>query len=414
MSITLSPRGALALLFAVLLVVTAGSVVTAEFAGGDESPDPEDEYVELEDGTVLWPYHSRTPDYPTRTLPISVVVYGDAAATQRLLMEGGVGEWEEIPDDREDIDPAEAPSTIDGTRADWDPAGGAVRYVYLEPAGGDAPRWTDADYQLHAGDYLGSRHHIRAYVDPSDGDWTAMQTHREHWDWFRLRHTVHSVDDSQGYVEEQFLDRRYVENLRREHFANDIGSDTDGWVTVVELEDWLSLAAGVLIVGLIPTTSRRFGLSTEYGDTAARVALLAGVVVAPYLFVRLGAIAVERTFPGLDPKLIVAVFHPVLVVGVPVATYLAARVLDEILAFAIASLAFLVALFLDYTVLGVGSLPLDTFIYHVGVAAAIGFVAAGASRRARRPDTERGHVRTGVLLWIVVGVLPLLRFVHPV
>jgi hypothetical protein len=413
-SITLSPRDALALLLAVLILVTAGSIVTAEFAGGDESLDPDDEYVELEDGTVLWPYHSHTPDYSTRTLPISVVVYGDAAATQRLLMEGGLGEWEEIPEDREDIDPAEAPSTVDRTRAGWDPAGGAVRYVYLEPAGGGAPRWTDADYQLHTGDYLGSRHHIRAYVDPSDGDWTVMQTHREHWDWFRLRHTVHSVDDSQGYVEEQFLDRRYVENLRREHFGNDVGSDTDGWVTVVELEDWLSLAAAALIVGSITATDRRFGLSTEYGDTTARAALLAGVVVALYLFVRLGAITVERTFPGLDPKLIVAVFHPVLVVGVPVATYLTARVLDEILAFATASLAFLVALFLDYTLLGVGSLPLDTFVYHVGVAAAIGFVAAGASRRARRPDTERGHVRTGVLLWIVVGALPLLRFVHPV
>jgi hypothetical protein len=103
----------------------------------------------------------------------------------------------------------------------------------------------------------------------------------------------------------------------------------------------------------------------------------------------------------------------VLVVGVPVAAYLAARALDEILAFAVASLAFLVALFLDYTILGVSSLPLDTFLYHVGVAAAIGFVAAGASRRARSPGTELGHVRTGVLLWIVVGALPLLRFIYP-
>lgn len=413
MSITLSPRIALALLFAVLLAVTAGSILAAEFAGGEEGPAPEDEYVELEDGTVLWPYHSHTPDYRARTLPISVVVYGDAAATERLLVEGDVGEWEEVSDDSEDIDPAEAPPGIDRPSADWDPASGAVRYVYLEPTDGRPSHWTGADYQLRDGDYLGSRHHIRAYVDPSDGRWTAMQTHREHWDWFRLRHTVHSAADSQRHVEEQFLERRYVEDLRREHFGNDIGSDTDGWVTVVELEGWLSLA-GVLLVGLVPITGRRFGLSTEYGDTAARVALLAGSVVAPYLFVRLGAITVERTFPALDPKLIVALFHPVLVVGVPVAAYLAARVLDEILAFAIASLAFIVALFLDYTLLGVGSLPLDTFLYHVGVAVAIGFVAAGASRRARSPDTELGHVRTGVLLWIAVGALPLLRFVHPI
>jgi hypothetical protein len=56
-------------------------------------------------------------------------------------------------------------------------------------------------------------------------------------------------------------------------------------------------------------------------------------------------------------------------------------------------------------------LPLDTFVYQAAVVAAIGFIAAGASRRARRPNTELDHLRTGVLLWIVVGVLPLLRFV---
>jgi hypothetical protein len=242
-----------------------------------------------------------------------------------------------------------------------------------------------------------------------------LQTHREHWDWFRLRHTVHSVEDSQTHVEEQFLDRRYVKDFGREYFGNDRGLDANGWVTVIELEDWLSLSAGVFL-GAIAVTSvgRRVGLPPEYTDTAARAAVLAVAVIGPSLFLRYGAIAVERAFPGLDPKLIVALFHPVLVVGIPVATYLAARPLEVPPAFAVSSLAILVALFLDYTLLGVGSLPLETFLYHVAVAAAIGFIAAGASRQARRPRTELGHVRTGALLWIVVGVLPLLRFVHPV
>jgi energy-converting hydrogenase Eha subunit C len=293
----------------------------------------------------------------------------------------------------------------------WDPAAGAVRLVYFEPADGSEPRWADADYQLRDGDYLGSRHHIRAYTDPVDGNWTVMQTHHEHWDWFRLRHTVHSVEDSQSYVEEQFLDQPHVADLSREHFGNDVGSDADGWVTVIELEDWLTLSAGAFLVGSIAAAGRRIGLSPESSDTAVRAALLLGAVITPYLFVRFGAIAVERTVPGLNPKLIVVLFHPVLVVGVPVATYLAARPLEMIPAFAIASLGFFIALLVDYTYLGVHSLPLDTFVYQAAVVAAIGFIAAGASRRARRPNTELDHLRTGVLLWIVVGVLPLLRFV---
>lgn len=182
-------------------------------------------------------------------------------------------------------------------------------------------------------------------------------------------------------------------------------------MTVIELEDWLTLSTGFFFIGSIVAAGRRIELSPESRDTATRTALLVAAVIAPYLFVRFGVITVERTFPGLNPKLIVALFHPVLVVGVPVATYLAARALDVIPAFAIASLGFLIALLLDYTYLGVRSLPLDTFIYQAAVVAAIGFIAAGASRRTRHPDTELGHLRIGVLLWIAVGVLPLLRFV---
>jgi hypothetical protein len=338
-----------------------------------------------------------------------VVVYGDTDATERFLMEEGIGEWEELPEDEENLEPAETPTAAEGVGTAWDPAAGAVRLIYLEPADGSEPRWTDADYQLRDGDYLGSRHHIRAYTDPSDGNWTVMQTHHEHWDWFRLRHTVHSVEDSQSYVEEQFLDRPHVADLSREYFGNDVGSDADGWVTVIELKDWLALSAGVFLVGSIAAAGRRIGLSPESSETAVRAALLAAAVITPYLFVRFGAIAVERTVPGLNPKLIVALFHTVVVVGVPVATYLAARPLDLVPAFAIASLSFFMALFIDYTYLGVRSLPLDTFVYQAAVVAAIGFIAAGASRRSQR--TELDYIRTGLLLWIGVGVLPLLRFV---
>lgn len=179
-AITISPRVALAVLFAALVVVTAGSIVTTELISRDQGPDPAFHFVELEDGTVLWPHHSTAPDYTTRTLSITVVIYGDAPATERLLMEQGIGDWEELPEDQEDIELSETPTATEGAGTAWDPAGGAVRYIYLEPADGSTPHWTGADYQLRDGDYLGSRHHIRAYVDPVDGNWTVIQAHREH------------------------------------------------------------------------------------------------------------------------------------------------------------------------------------------------------------------------------------------
>jgi hypothetical protein len=62
-SVSLSPRTAIAILFAALIVVTVGSTVATELVDLDEGPDPGYDFVELEDGTVLWPYHSYAPDY---------------------------------------------------------------------------------------------------------------------------------------------------------------------------------------------------------------------------------------------------------------------------------------------------------------------------------------------------------------
>lgn len=78
MAVILPPRTALAVLFAALVVVTAGSIVTTELIALGDGPDSAFDFVELEDGTVLWPHHSSTPDYETRTLPVTVVIYGDA------------------------------------------------------------------------------------------------------------------------------------------------------------------------------------------------------------------------------------------------------------------------------------------------------------------------------------------------
>ncbi|MFC7194450.1 hypothetical protein ACFQL4_06885 [Halosimplex aquaticum] len=69
-------------------------------------------------------------------------------------------------------------------------------------AGGE---WIDETYQLHDGKYFASRYHLRVYESPYESDeWVAIQAHSDHWDWFRLRHTVHDTENAQDYVESEF------------------------------------------------------------------------------------------------------------------------------------------------------------------------------------------------------------------
>jgi hypothetical protein len=96
----------------------------------------------------------------------------------------------------------------------------------------------DETYQLHDGTYFGSRLHLRLYGAPrGGGQWTAIQAHRDHWDWFRLRHTVSGLKGPQYEVERSLMHRRPVDEVARERFANGGIMDADGWVTVIQLED---------------------------------------------------------------------------------------------------------------------------------------------------------------------------------
>lgn len=133
-------------------------------------------------------------------------------------------------------------------------------------------------------------------------------------------------------------------------------------------------------------------------------------LVGLYVLVRFGAIWTERLFPDVNPKLIVSIFYPILIIGMPVLAYLLSRQLGSTHAFIAASAGFIIAIFVDFTYLAVLRLPLDMFIHRIAMSVAIGFIAAGASQTARKPDVELGHVRTGVLLWLVAISIPLLQF----
>lgn len=412
--IELRPLTAIAVLFAVVVAISGGSVVTSLVFGGDDGPANEVETVTLDDGSELWPYTSRAPSVEERTLGINLVVYDRRGTTERLLRASTVGEWEEVDEEEQDIAPAEA---FNETTVAWGAAAGAERFVYVRPPGGNG-RWLAESYQLRDGDYLGTRYHVRAYRDPSGDEWTAMQAHIEHWDWFHLRHTVHSTEEAQSYVESEYVDAWYVADLSRERFGNDQGADNEGWVTVVHLdEERIATILGFLgpvLLGVAGVAGRRSSLAELWADEsvreATRAALVVGSIVGLYLAVRFGAIGVERLAPWLSPKVVIAVFYPVVVAGLPVAAYLSSRKLDAVPAFAAGSLAFGLATFLDYWYLAVATLPLETFVHRAALAIAVGFVAAGASRTARAPDAAFGLVRTGVLLWLVAVALPLMQF----
>lgn len=413
-----------AAVFAFLLVLSVLTVGSLAFTSEAESAnDPANSVVEVETGSsIIWPYTSRTTTFDGRTLPLNLIVYGNTTETRLHLEEQSEGSWNETEPEEEDIGPRENADSIRGTTTAWGSASGSTRYTYVSPGRVEDVDetdktyengvWLEESYQLHDGDYLGSRHHIRAYESPDGGEWTAMQAHSEHWDWFLLRHTVDSVETAQRNVESEFMDRWFVRNITREHMDNDRGSDADGWVTVVELKGHDApihlLMGGLLFASIFSQVGYRIPNQPTRGTRTARAVALSGALIAVYLFVRFGAITVERQLSP-DPRIIAAAFYPLIFAGLPICTYLLARSLDRPLAFSAASLGFAVAILLDYTILGVTTLPVNVLVHRFSAAVALGFIAVGASQVERFSSTHHGFIRTGVTLWVVALLLPLLE-----
>lgn len=408
------PLMALVVFVLVLATLGAGSVVFD--AAGDGSGPPREFATVDNETSTLWPYTSRATAFDERTLALNLIVYGDTEETALHLTEQSEGDWNETDEEEGDAGVAEDDEAVFGTATAWGNAEGSTRYTYASPTSDpDDGIWLTESYELHDGTYLGTRHHIRAYESPADENWTAMQAHQEHWDWFHLRHTVDSIEESQQYVETEFMGRWFVDDVTRVHMDNDRSSDGDGWVTVVDLAD-RPTALAVPFVGLLgASVLRRFdrdGVIRYWGTPRVRNMIALPIsLIAVYLFVRFGAIALEGALPSLDPRIVAAPFYPLIFGGLPVCTYVFARRLDRPTAFSAASIGFAVAVLLDYTLLGVTQLPVNVLVHRFSAAVALGFVAVGASH-AERFDSERhGYVRTGVILWVVVLLLPLLQFV---
>jgi len=221
----------------------------------------------------------------------------------------------------------------------------------------------------------------------------------------------HCAEDSQRYVEREFMDRRYVSSVSRDHLGNDRGFDSDGWVTIIDLNGddgddgddrddggppvhlaMLGLLPGVMLIGHVTSRTEPRALVSP---RVRHAFVLAGALIGLYLFVRFGAIAVEARLGDLDPRFVAGAFYPLLVVGLPVCTYYFARPLDRPTAFAAGSVGFATAILLDYTALGVTRLPVTVFVHRFSTAIALGFIAVGASHAERIDPEDHGFVRMG-------------------
>lgn len=406
-----APAGDAAWIAAALVLVASlgGAVVLAEWPLWGVQPDPagEPHLVEpAEGGTELWPYTARARQYESRTLGINVVLYGDPDRASAALMgrsrpaaADGHGDAEAdsgtISHERIDVDP-DAASIAD--LVSWTNATGATRYTYVEVDGAGA--WMEASYELHDGTYLGQRTHIRAYEDPA-GEWTAVQIHAEHWDWFRLRHTVTGISEPQRDLEGEFLDRPDAERVVRMPFGNDT-ADGDGWASGIHL---VGGAGSLLVVGLLGRASRASRTAGRFLRRRGREVTLGAGLFAVYTAVRWLGIAGGFLFPGVSPKVVAAPLYVVLVVGLPALAYSLGRGSDAAWAFAFAALGLGGAVVVDYAAMGTSVVPLRVVLHRGSVVLAVGLLAVGGA------DTTNAGGRpppllVGAAAWVAVIAAP--------
>jgi hypothetical protein len=383
----------LVLVFAVTILLVGTTFVSPSVQTPPDDPEDDDAaLVSLGDTeTEIWPYVSSREGFRGRASALNLLVEGDPDQVKTRLQAGGDG-WNETETaftEEED----ENPQFGNDSRIVWADAAGAKRYVYYEHENGRG-EWTPQSYQLHRGDYFGGQYHIRAYqIEATGGNWTAVQAHAEHFDWFTLTHTVDSLEEARIDIERDFIDSTPPGSVQRVYHDNGDTHDHDGWTTLVYL---LALPLlGSVSFGSAQATARTIFDGVWTHRTRLRVA----VFVAPaavLLGVRFAGIALENSLSA-DPNTIVAVLYPILVFGTPAAAYVAGRNLDPADGFIFGTLGFGTGVVIDYGFIGIRVLPIEIVLHRVGLAIGIGLVVAGAS--SFRDFELRRSLVTGGLLW---------------
>ncbi|SEH17175.1 hypothetical protein SAMN04487967_3034 [Natronorubrum sediminis] len=437
---------AVLLVFAVLFV-GGPSLLFSPSTDDIDSDETEEtpELVTMEDSqSEFWKYLSPEEEFQERS-PLNVIVRGETEEIITAMTEQGDGEWEEIEEleeqDEDNETGLQEQSYIEdhdrhATGVQWGDADGTTRYAWVDPGPDESGYWTEESGQLEEGDYYGQRYHIRLYESPNqDDEWVTMQAHTEHFDWFTLRHRVDGVEAAQSKVERDFMDLPQInteEDVQRIYLGNNQSSDSNGWATVVDLAGMVVAPAGLGVAAAKRTRST--GLERENETSPERVSehtpesiderltdvdrrriaaaydrlegghlILVFTILALFLGVRLGGIALERNLEFLTPHMIAAMLYPFIAIGIPVATYLIAGTLTRRLDAAIAaSGSLVVAIWLDYGLLGIDSIPIDVVFQRVLVVIALGLIAAGAAKRATRETRFNDLVIAGSVMWVLV------------
>lgn len=361
----------------------------------------------------LWPFTSRDHDFDSLTLPINVVFADDAASVRDVLARGGEESWNRTTGEWGVTNREGSSVVVRGTTVQWRSTTGANRFVYVD-TDGPGGRWLDETDQLHDGTYLGTRYHLRLYRGETGANaWTAVQAHHEHWDWFRLRHTVGSLSRARHYVEREFYGEPVLDDIDRVRFGNGGIADADGWVTRIDLRPLggpltLSLL-GALVVGRV-TVGRPEGPDSRslVDGPAWRYPALFAALVALLLLVRIGGVAVEQQVLTDSPKVVAGGFYLLLVLGLPALTVGLSRPLDGERAFLTAFLGLGAAILADYWYMGITIMPVSVVFHRLLLMCSLGLLAAGAARYEASASRQSSTLAAGVIAWLATLAWPLL------
>lgn len=359
----------------------------------------------------LWPFTSRHKSFGSLTLPINAIVQGHAARVEMQLRNQRDAEWNNETDEWQGIGKEDEPKNDDGADK-WGDTTGAVRYTYLK-APGSRGGWVTETAQLHDGTYFGSRYHLRLYQGGQGNDtWTAIQAHHEHWDWFRLRHSVGSLSKAQYYLDSQYYGKWYVNDISRERYANGGIIDTDGWVSVVDLREESNLRPvavvlfGLFLLGSVGVQESMLSSIREFASLLSTETIQRGIALVVSLFslplvVRATSIFVENSFPLVPVKAIAGVGYLVYVVGLPLAAVSlpnGGRSRDW---FGVAVVSLGLGFLFDYQGIGVSVLAIAVVLHRLAVLTTIGLLAVGGVRQ--EVDGRWNHVvKVGLALWVCV------------
>lgn len=366
------------LLIAVAVVLAAvGAFAIADGGTTAATPPGPEPVVDIGKTDQIWPYTSKSRSTAGRTLAINVIIRGDPTNVRMALANQTNVEWNRSRGD------TEGEIQVSDADLDWGGARGADRYSYVQR--GDRGRWVGESYQLSSGAYLGERHHVRAYAT---SDWTAVQAHREYWDWFRLRHSVTGISPAARYLEQDLEDEPFVSEYRRMYHGHH-GGGSAGWL-------------GIVVIGSVVGFER---VRRDVGSVDLAGALaLAGGVATVHAGVRTAGVLLEGLFPAVTPKLFVVMLYPLLVGGLPLVAVRLGRERRPTVAFVAAAGGLAGAVVADFAALEVVRLSPGLLWSRVYIVGAVGALAAGGSYAAR------GDQRPLVLAafgWAIALAIPL-------